>query len=43
MAFITEKVTIEKILTAMDIPTEVPCAAPARPPPQGMLFFDETV
>lgn len=43
VAFITEEVTIEKILTAMHIPTHVPRAAPARPPPLGELIFDETV
>ena len=40
VAFITEKQTIRKILAAMDLPTETPRAAPARPSLQGQLSFE---
>jgi hypothetical protein len=37
VAFITQAETIRTILEAMDLPTEPPRPAPARPPPPGTL------
>jgi hypothetical protein len=34
VSFITKTETIRKILAAVDLPTEPPRPAPARPPPQ---------
>ncbi len=39
VSFITKGDTIRKILEAVDLPTEPPSPAPARPPPQELLEF----
>ena len=39
VSFITKGETIRRILEAVDLPTEPPRPAPARPPPQESLEF----